>query len=427
VRPIGGWRTRRRRTTWFAAAAAVGLVLAGCIFAWRSVRRSEAAPALEHPHAALPLPVTTDGEIAVRNLDADVRSLEARVARAPADVGLRAALASLLLTRGDFLGTIGDYERSDDLAEDCVRRRPRDPNAYRTRASARSALHRFDDAWADLSRAESLGARPRSLAEARAGILAARGKLDEAVEAMPKDEATLDALGLASLGLLYLETGRSAEAARLLGLARARILDTSPLPFAWIDFHEGELAERFGDRARARALYARAEAVLPRYAAAGAHLAAYLSASESIPMLTRIAERSDNPEIDVALGAALRARGDPGAAHRVEADAAVRYDELTKRQPAAFADHAARFWLGPGDDPEKAFAWARANLESRQTSVAFDLALTAALASQRADDACDLAARGLALKYADDTFRTVATAIARRCPTPPALPRRVEE
>ncbi len=99
------------------------------------------------------------------------------------------------------------------------------------------------------------------------------------------------------------------------------------------------------------------------------------------------------------------------------ASAARRYDELTSAHPAAFADHAARFWLGPGDDPEKAHGFALANLASRPNAVAVDLALTTALATGRAREACDLADRALGLAYADDTLRTVATAVMRRCGT----------
>jgi hypothetical protein len=95
--------------------------------------------------------------------------------------------------------------------------------------------------------------------------------------------------------------GRTAGAARLLQAARAAVRDTSPLPCAWIDYQEAALAERLGDRMRARALYERAHALLPRYAAAAAHLAAYLDPADSVPMLEKIAERSAHAVMPAAL------------------------------------------------------------------------------------------------------------------------------
>jgi hypothetical protein len=53
--------------------------------------------------------------------------------------------------------------------------------------------------------------------------------------------------------------------------------------------------------------------------------------------------------------------------------AADRYDELTAMHREAFADHAAEFWLGPGNDPKKALRLATLNLEVRKTPRAREL------------------------------------------------------
>ncbi|HUN96658.1 MAG TPA: hypothetical protein VMU69_10525, partial [Bradyrhizobium sp.] len=50
-----------------------------------------------------------------------------------------------------------------------------------------------------------------------------------------------------------------------------------------------------------------------------------------------------------------------------------RYDELTTAHPAAFADHAAEFWLGVGNDPPKGLRFAEFNLRVRKTSRAYAL------------------------------------------------------
>src|SRR5262249_27213135 len=53
--------------------------------------------------------------------------------------------------------------------------------------------------------------------------------------------------------------------------------------------------------------------------------------------------------------------------------AAGRYDDLIAAHPAAFADHAAEFWLGAGNDPLKGLRLAEFNLRVRQTPRAYDL------------------------------------------------------
>ena len=72
----------------------------------------------------------------------------------------------------------------------------------------------------------------------------------------------------------------------------------------------------------------------------------------------------------------------PGARRRFEA--------LLARHPAAFADHAAEFYLGPGRDPQRAWTWARANLSERGTRRAYELAIRAAEATGRAGEALNL-------------------------------------
>jgi hypothetical protein len=59
-----------------------------------------------------PIARTTDGAIAIGNLDAVVAGQEKRVAAAPGDATLRAGLVELLLTRGQYIGSIADYERA---------------------------------------------------------------------------------------------------------------------------------------------------------------------------------------------------------------------------------------------------------------------------------------------------------------------------
>jgi hypothetical protein len=61
------------------------------------------------------------------------------------------------------------------------------------------------------------------------------------------------------------------------------------------------------------------------------------------------------------------------------------------KHPEAFADHAARFYLGAGANPARALQLAKLNLGNRTTPEAFDLALTAALQAGDAKVACAIA------------------------------------
>jgi hypothetical protein len=86
--------------------------------------------------------------------------------------------------------------------------------------------------------------------------------------------------------------------------------------------------------------------------------------------------------------------GDPEVAWRLadvslaaddSAEASIRleiaragFEGLVAKFPLAFADHAAEFYLGSGDDPARALALAKMNLDNRPTSRAFELYADAA-------------------------------------------------
>jgi tetratricopeptide (TPR) repeat protein len=413
----GAARERRPAGRIFVSLAALSL-LAGALLLWRGGDRPlSLAPTVSAPPSArakealpeLPLPMATDSVIAIGNLENQIHSTEDQLAKAPLDPILRPMLVTYLLAHGDYVGRIADYERADTLAEELVRLKPDDPKSYETRARTMSVFHRFDEATRDLAKAESLGAKAATLASSRSAILAARGNLDEAVAMLEPTLEPPSSPGLASLGLLYLEVGRDAEGTEALARSRKMIHDVSPFPLAWLDYHEGEVRERLGDEPRARQLYTRAHRILPTYAAAASHLAPFLGPQESAEMLENVAKTSDDPEVLAVLAVSLRKLGREDEATKAIHTAAERYDDLTKRHEAAFADHAARFWLGVGGDPERAYPLAMKNLEVRQTSMAFDLALTAALVTKRDKEGCDIAKRGLLLKHLDEPFRMVAT------------------
>jgi hypothetical protein len=86
-----------------------------------------------------------------------------------------------------------------------------------------------------------------------------------------------------------------------------------------------------------------------------------------------LAVSSDDPDYAAQLARILGEMGLNDESSIWRRWAADRYDELTATHREAFADHAAEFWLGPGNDPKKALRLATLNLEARKTPRARDL------------------------------------------------------
>ena len=114
---------------------------------------------------------------------------------------------------------------------------------------------------------------------------------------------------------------------------------------------------------------------LPGFVAARLHLAEIDArrgaVAAAIAGLERVADSGD-PEVLALLGQ-LHAATDPVRGARETETARLRFEELLARQPLAFADHAAEFYLGAGADPERAWRLASANYAERKTERARQL------------------------------------------------------
>jgi hypothetical protein len=78
-------------------------------------------------------------------------------------------------------------------------------------------------------------------------------------------------------------------------------------------------------------------------------------------------ETSDDPEYRATYAEILAARGEHEAAMGQAARAAVDYELLLARRPEAYADHAAGFFMGIGNRPQRALNLAEANWKLRDT------------------------------------------------------------
>ncbi|MCA1829204.1 MAG: hypothetical protein LC689_19955 [Myxococcales bacterium] len=357
--------------------AAILMILAGCKAAMPAGRAV----------------ATTDGAIALGNLDAQIAGQERLLERERGSVMDAAALVELLQARAQYTGRIADYDRAAEAAEEAVRVAPHQADALLVRAGSRAALHRFPEALADANAALKLGADEVKVAGLRSSVFQAQGRLAEALalrRQAVRVHATTQSVG--ALAAAEAAIGDRAAAERDFDEAVRLYRDTSPFPLAWIDFQRGLLREKAGDLQGAHASYSAALLRLPQYAQAAAHLAALEamegSRARAVELLRPLASL-DDPEYAGQLAALLP--DSQGSALRESARA--RFEALLARHPQAFADHAARFFLAR--DPRRALELAVKNLEVRRTWEAFDLALTAASAA--GVDGCEIASQALAL------------------------------
>lgn len=341
-----------------------------------------ALAAVQGTAAAEHRPAATAGAIAVANLDHQL-----------AQASEPAAQIEYLLTQARFLADSDALETAVTLAESL----PDDSGSLLLKARVHAAAHRFDEALDVLRRASRSGASEQQVAGQRTSILVATGHAAEALPQLESDAAARPGFASRSaLATAYAELGRYQEADREYRSALDDLQTSSPFPYAWIHFARGLMwSEGAGDRLRGEQEYARSLDYLPQFAVANIHKAELeFDRGEAEPALARIealAQHSHEPEALALLGKIHRLRRDEQGASQAFERARQRYTTLLARQPLAFADHAAEFYLGVGASPEQAWTWAERNLANRTTPRAFAIAIKAAAASGR--DVCGLVRR----------------------------------
>jgi tetratricopeptide (TPR) repeat protein len=314
----------------------------------------------------------TDGTIALLNLDAQIDALEPEVTGGRASVETRAGLIELISLRGLIVGRIADYDKAEEIAEQLVRDAPMDARALFARARTRAGFHRFNDAVADVDRAERLSLDAETANGERAAIFQALGRYDESYvlrDEAAKRQASFE--NLAALLGLHVERGEIEAAEQLYEQSCCRYRGVSPFPVALLDFQLGLMWMNAGQLNDARRLFEAAWRRVPLYAQAQGHLAeveAELGDVDcAIPRLRSLAASSDDPDYAAQLARILGEIGHQDESRRWRRLAAARYDELIASHPDAFGDHAAEFWLAAGDDPDKALRLAKMNAALRNT------------------------------------------------------------
>lgn len=349
---------------------------------------------------------TTAPQTAIQNLQSQVAAYEEILKSTPGNAFVRSALVDALLARTAFLGSYRDF----DLALQTVADWPLEDAESQRLAHARvlSALHRFPEALALLSAAPMMEASKQ-----RESIAIATGADLEQVwsQRLLRAQTVASFSSLADAATAAAAVGRYMEADELYRQAIDAYPDVSPLPLAFVYFQRGLMWAEMANRPDvAKPLYEEAVRLLPQYVVANVHLAELeaeaggLQRAEAIARLAAIAAQTYDPEPLGLAGELLLATGDSEGISLVN-QAAARYRDLLTRHRAAFSDHAAEFFSGPGGDPTFALQLALDNLALRPTPRAYLVALNAAEAAGDSGLVCNLASGAANWGASHETLR----------------------
>jgi tetratricopeptide (TPR) repeat protein len=316
----------------------------------------------------------TDGEIATINLESARHGAWARFAHDPRLPGVAEAVIDLERLAAQFIGDLGTLDRLEALGSECARV----DDSYRealVQAEVASAGHRFADARDHLARAALLGGPGETIERQKLTIDQACGVELEAVLAVRQRVAAASGSlqDLVPLGAVLADLQRFTEADAVYRQAFEAYDDMSPFPLAWVCFHLGMLWGELvpvADTNHAALWYGRALAYLPGYVKARVHLAEIYTSHGNpgdAEELLLPALSSDDPEVHWRLADVLIAQKRLRAAETHLEAARSRFDWLLSRHLLAFADHAAEFYAGSGNDWQRAFDLAHANVANRPT------------------------------------------------------------
>lgn len=355
----------------------------------------------------------TDGEIAVVNLDSARRRSWDRWTRDPTLVGAAERIVAEEQLTLQFLGDIGALDRLEMLANALGQLDATSARTALVQAQVASATHRFADARRHLALAERHGALHEPAARLRLGIDQACGvRLGAVLEARRELAARSDSLeDLVPLGALLADLREFDEAAHVYRRALQEYRDVSPFAVAWVCFQLGMLwGELVAEpqTARAAGWYREAIACVPAYVKARVHLAEILlrvgAAGEAEALLTAVVASGD-PEVRWRLGDAMAAQGRFSEAEAQLALARSGFEQALDRHLLAFADHAAEFYAGSGNDIDEALRLARANLDNRPTLRAFEQAHAIAVGAGKTAVAARMIAAATQRWGASSAFR----------------------
>jgi tetratricopeptide (TPR) repeat protein len=313
----------------------------------------------------------TSGRIAVANLSAVIHRLELRRVEDATFEDL-VALSELLFVRGDLLGRIVEHDHAECVAHDAIALAPNRASALCVRARLAERFHRFQEARALLCDALAAGYPGQKIEVERAALLQATGHYAEALalrERLAKDDPGIHTLG--ALATLLAEMNRWPAAEICYAAALDADEGVSPLPCGQLLFEWGVSAMHRGDLERAEELFVELDAILPAHVPGRGHRAKVALARGELELagalITPALDTADDPQYRATYAEILAARGEHEAAMREADQAAAAYETLLAKRPEAYADHAAAFFMGIGNRPQRAVDLASANWKLRDT------------------------------------------------------------
>lgn len=359
---------------------------------------------------------TTEGKSYLQNLDARIESLEQIVGDSPMTAHAT-ALAVNLYHRYRILGKVADAERALDVIAQAVAAHPNNASARQVHAAILVGFHRFDQALGELE-AISNGRASRSSRILETEINLALGRYDQVSELFDRRLKPVtnfhESVLLGNLGIMHGDlSGASMQFLR----AQQIYSDSSPFQLAWLYTQQGIALLRFGDFAAARPFFEAALQRVPDYYLAAEHLAecefelGELDAARA--RYQSVIEQTEHPEFIGALAAVEAEAGNATRALQLQAEATAAWEALLMRHRAAFADHAAGFYLET-DQAAKALELTRYNLEIRRDVLSLLLHAEAAEANSLADQACSTLEEAVATGLKPPEMREAAS-IAERC------------
>jgi tetratricopeptide (TPR) repeat protein len=313
----------------------------------------------------------TSGRIALANLSTSIVGLELRRIEGASFKDL-IALSKLLFLQGDLLGRIADHDRAELVAIDAIASSPGTGEALYTSAFLAERFHRFEEADELLHYAREDGYPATEIEVEKAALLQAKGKYREALvlrEKLANHDPGMHTLG--ALATLLAEMDDWAAAQAQYEVALDSDTGISPIPCGQLLFEWGVSAMRHGDLDRAEQILDELDAILPAHVPGRGHRAEVAlgrgQLDRALELIAPLLDIADDPEYRATYAEILAARGETEAA-AIEAErAAEEYDRLLVRRPEAYADHAAAFFMGIGNQPGRAVELASANWKLRDT------------------------------------------------------------
>lgn len=342
---------------------------------------------IEAPEIDLVLPLVTDGDIAVNNLESARQRSWNRFWRDPLRPGIAEYIIEQEQLRAQFLGDFTALDRLETLVDHLDLLKAESPRTALIQAQVASMAHRFADARSCLAKAE--GCEEFSAAVNRLSLTidqACGADLQFVLEARRTAAESGRLEDLVPLGALYGDLHKFDEADRIYQRALRQYQDTSPFAVAWVCFQLGVLwgGELVPESQPSRAAYWYQKAIeyVPCYVKARVHLSEiYLKHGRltyAEDLLLPVVPSGD-PEVFWRLG-------DVTVAMRRFADAEVQmqaarcgFEVLLGKHLLAFADHGSEFYAGSGNNPARAFELALVNLRNRPTLRAFEQAFAIAV------------------------------------------------